>query len=209
MPPAAFGIQKRKRAFRSKRKQDVADVDSEIIARCQKGEREAQYKLYQRYKDWVFNVAYRMSNNMQEAEDISQKVFLRVFRNIDSFRGDAAFSSWIYRIAVNICINHFRKVKKHKETISTELSKLQNPDALLAGGENETFNLKPYLETAICALPQGYRMVFFLHDVQGYNHKEIAKMLSIADGTSKSQLHKARKELKGMLEPYLMMIDKI
>jgi RNA polymerase sigma-70 factor (ECF subfamily) len=185
------------------------DQDWELITRCQKGERQAQYELYQRYKDWVFNIALRMANQRQEAEDITQTVFVRLFKKIDSFRGDSAFSSWLYRMTVNLCINHYRKEKKHKDRLSNELSDLEKMQTKGFDRKDERFDLRPYLEKAIRALPEKYRMVFVLHDVEGYNHKEIGKMMNISDGTSKSQLHKARKELRRTLEPYMTMFKNI
>ncbi len=188
------------------------DKDWQLVVRCQKGERQAQYELYQRYKDWVFNIAFRMANHQQDAEDITQIVFVRLFRKIDSFRGDSAFSSWLYRMTVNLCINHYRKEKRHKERISNDLSDAEKTHGATLHNSHrreERFNLRPHLEKAIRQLPEKYRMVFTLHDIEGYNHKEIGQMMNIADGTSKSQLHKARKELRRTLEPYMIMLNKI
>lgn len=204
MPPAVFGIGKRHTAESNRNKEHTGD-DSELVLRCQNGERQAQYELYQRYKDWVFNIAYRMSNNRQDAEDITQKVFVRVFGKIESFRGDSAFSSWLYRLAANVCINHFRKEKRRKQSFSNQIEDYEKMNSNPVKEETQKANIRPYLEKAIRALPEGYRMIFILYDMQGYSHKEIGAMLNISEGTSKSQLHKARKELKQSLEPYLMM----
>lgn len=204
MPPAVFGIGKRHTAESNRNKEHTGD-DSELVLRCQNGERQAQYELYQRYKDWVFNIAYRMSNNRQDAEDITQKVFVRVFGKIESFRGDSAFSSWLYRLAANVCINHFRKEKRRKQSFSNQIEDYERMNSNPVKEETQKVNIRPYLEKAIRALPEGYRMIFILYDMQGYSHKEIGAMLNISEGTSKSQLHKARKELKQSLEPYLMM----
>lgn len=178
--------------------------DHEIILGCKQGDRDAQYALYQKYKNSVFNTAFRMCNHQQTAEDITQTTFLRVFRKIDSFRGEAAFSSWLYRITVNVCMNHFRKEKGKKNTLAKG-TVLEDDHQQAMKANDEKINLKPHLEKAIAALPAGYRMVFLLHDVQGYNHSEIAQMMQIAVGTSKSQLHKARMELRRVLEPYLLI----
>ena len=183
------------------------DQDRELVQRCQKGERQAQYELYRRYKDRVYNIAYRMSNNRQEAEDISQNIFLRVFDKIDSFRGEAAFSSWLYRLAMNVCINHFHSDKKRKEKFPGTLSDLQNANSPALKAKEARPHLKPYLEKAIRALPAGYRMVFILYDIEGYPHHEICKMMNISEGTSKSQLHRARKELRRLLEPCVTLHD--
>ncbi|MFQ5604945.1 MAG: RNA polymerase sigma factor [bacterium] len=180
-----------------------------MIARCQNGERQAQFELYQTHKDWVYNIAFRMTHHKQETEDICQTVFLHVFKKIHGFRGEAALSSWLYRIAVNTCINHLRKEKKRKAKIVQEFSDFNKNKIQENAGENEQFSLKPFLEKGIGALPQGYRMVFILHDIEGYNHKEIAEMMNIAEGTSKSQLHKARKELRQFLKPFVLMNQSI
>lgn len=186
-------------------KRKTEDQDAELVSACRRGDRRAQYQLYSRHKDWVFNVAYRMANNRQDAEDITQKVFIRVFNKIDSFRGDSLFSSWLYRLTANICINHFRAEKKRKEKVSNELSKDENQSRAVFKSGEEKFSLRPHLEKAIASLPEGYRMVFVLHHIEGYGHKEIGDMLKISAGTSKSQLHKARKELQKMLAPYLAL----
>ncbi|MCZ6819732.1 MAG: RNA polymerase sigma factor [Calditrichaeota bacterium] len=193
----------------SRNKADVAkeppNKDSALLQGCRRGDRQAQRALYDQYKDWVFGIAYRMSNHQQQAEDITQEVFIRLFRKIDSFRGDSAFSSWLYRLAMNVCINHLKKEKKYRERILNELSNSQNQNTSFAKGEKPTFDMKPYLEKAIRALPEGYRAVFVLYQIEGYGHREIARMLNISEGTSKSQLHKARLELRKFLEPYISM----
>jgi RNA polymerase sigma-70 factor (ECF subfamily) len=186
-------------------KNKTEDQDAELVSACRRGDRRAQYQLYSRHKDWVYNVAFRMANNRQEAEDITQKVFIRVFSKIDSFRGDSLFSSWLYRLTANICINHFRSEKSRKEKVSNELSKDENQSTEVFKSGEEKFSLRPFLEKAISSLPEGYRLVFVLHHIEGYGHQEIGKMLNITEGTSKSQLHKARKELKRMLAPYLAL----
>ena len=196
-------------AHQAKPSASTQHEDWERVVRCQQGERQAQYELYQRYKDWVFNIAFRMANHQQDAEDIAQAVFVRLFRKIDSFRGDSAFSSWLYRMTVNLCINHYRKEKRHKERISDDLSDAEKTHRAALDKREERFNLRPHLEKAIRQLPEKYRMVFTLHDIEGYNHKEIGQMMNIADGTSKSQLHKTRKELRRTLEPYMIMLNKI
>ena len=199
-------IRLNKNVFNAK-KSGQANIDLELVQRCRNGEREAQFELYQLHKDRVFNIAYRMANNQQDAEDITQMAFVRVFKKMDSFRGDSAFSSWVYRLTMNVCINHFRKEKKKKELIVNELSEQTNLKMLKTG--EQAPKMKPFLEKAIRALPSGYRTIFVLYDIEGYKHEEIAQMMNISIGTSKSQLHKARKELKQLLEPYLAMYQSL
>ena len=208
MLQAAIRLNKNKNVFQAKKNDESGSIDWELVQRCRKGERKAQYELYQLYKDRVFNIAYRMANSQQDAEDITQMAFVRVFQKIDSFRGDSAFSSWVYRLTVNICINHFRREKKKMELVVHELSELATNLKILKTNE-QTSKMKPFLEKAIRALPAGYRMIFVLYDIEGYKHEEIAEMMNISEGTSKSQLHKARKELKQYLEPYLAMYQSL
>jgi len=205
---AAIRLNKNKNVFQAKKNDESGSIDWELVQRCRKGERKAQYELYQLYKDRVFNIAYRMANSQQDAEDITQMAFVRVFQKIDSFRGDSAFSSWVYRLTVNICINHFRREKRKKELVVHELSELATNLKILKTNEQAS-KMKPFLEKAIRALPAGYRMIFVLYDIEGYKHEEIAEMMNISEGTSKSQLHKARKELKQYLEPYLAMYQSL
>ncbi|MCA9740643.1 MAG: sigma-70 family RNA polymerase sigma factor [Deferribacteres bacterium] len=180
------------------------DADQELVVRCSSGERSAQFQLYEKYKDSVYSIAFRMANDSQVAEDIVQDVFIKVFKNIGSFRGDAAFSSWLYRITSNVCINHFRKAKRWKALVSNGYFETQTETHQAPDAARQT-ELAPHLEHAIRQLPEGYRMVFVLHDVQGFRHEEIGAMLNIAIGTSKSQLHKARRELRQLLSPILEM----
>ena len=208
MLQAAIRLNKNKNVFQAKKNDESGSIDWELVQRCRKGERKAQYELYQLYKDRVFNIAYRMANSQQDAEDITQMAFVRVFKKIDSFRGDSAFSSWVYRLTVNICINHFRREKRKKELVVHELSELAINLKILKTNEQAS-KMKPFLEKAIRALPAGYRMIFVLYDIEGYKHEEIAEMMNISEGTSKSQLHKARKELKQYLEPYLAMYQSL
>ncbi len=208
MLQAASRLDKNRNVFCAKKSDESANIDLELVQRCRKGERKAQFELYQLYKDRVFNIAYRMANSQQDAEDITQMAFMRVFKKIDSFRGESAFSSWVYRLTVNVCINHFRKEKKKKEMVVNELSEQTTNLKTLKTNEQGS-KMKPFLEKAIQALPAGYRMIFVLYDIEGYKHEEIAGMMNISEGTSKSQLHKARRELRQFLEPYLAMYQSL
>ena len=141
-----------------------------------------------------------MTGNIAEAEDLTQEVFIQLHRKIGSFRGEAAFTTWLHRLTVNQCLMHFRKrsVKLEKTTEEGE-----TPVQIVRGTENP--NAMPVvdriaLDNALKQLPPGYRTVFVLHDVEGHEHEEIAKMLGVAVGTSKSQLHKARMKLRQILK---------
>jgi RNA polymerase sigma-70 factor (ECF subfamily) len=155
--------------------------------------------LYQRYHRRTYSLCLRMTNSQTEAEDLTQEVFIQLFRKIGSFRGDSAFSTWLHRLTVNQVLMHFRRrsVKNEKTSEDGEI-----PEQTVSGTENPnkmTVIDRLALNKAIEQLPPGYKKVFWLHDVEGYEHEEIARMLKLSVGTSKSQLHKARLKLRGLL----------
>ena len=165
-----------------------------------KGDMAAFEKLYERHNRRVYSLCLRMTQNAAEAEDLAQEAFIQLFRKIGSFRGDSAFTTWLHRLTVNQCLMHFRKrsVKLERTTEEGE-----TPVQVVTGTENP--NAMPVmdriaLDNALTQLPPGYRTVFVLHDVEGHEHEEIAKMLGVAVGTSKSQLHKARMKLRKILK---------
>ncbi len=155
--------------------------------------------LYERYHRRTYSLCLRMTSNPTEAEDLTQEVFIQLFRKIGSFRGDSAFSTWLHRMTVNQVLMHFRRrsVKNEKTSNDGEM-----PEQIVPGTENQT--RMPVLDRialtrAVEELPPGYKSVFILHDVEGYEHEEVARILGISVGTSKSQLHKARLKLRGLL----------
>lgn len=155
--------------------------------------------LYRRYHRRTYSLCLRMTNSQTEAEDLTQEVFIQLFRKIGSFRGDSAFSTWLHRLTVNQVLMHFRRrsVKNEKTSEDGEI-----PEQIVSGtaNPNKMFVLdRLALSQAIGQLPPGYKKVFILHDVEGYEHEEIARMLQLSVGTSKSQLHKARLKLRGLL----------
>jgi len=174
-----------------------------LCKRCQQGDIGALEELYKRHKDKVYALAIRLTNNVQDAEDIVQDVFVQVHRKINSFRGDAAFSSWLYRIATNISMSALRQRQRRRKEQTSEHIQARGHQAQV----NDTRLLKPFLEEAIASLPPKSRMVFVLHDVQGFQHQEIAQMLNCSVGTSKSQLHKARSHLRKTLRSRLSLIS--
>ncbi len=156
------------------------------------------------YSRRVYALCFRLSRNTEEAEDLTQEAFLQVFRKIDTFRGESAFATWLYRLVVNVALMRLRKKRLPENPLEPdarldhETGMLQQPygapDAALAGAIDRV-----QLERAIAGLPPGYKVVFLLHDVEGYDHHEIAEILGWAQGTSKSQLHKARLKLRDLL----------
>ncbi|MEW6731681.1 MAG: RNA polymerase sigma factor [Acidobacteriota bacterium] len=174
--------------------------DTELVAISAAGEDMSTFEeLYRRYYRRVYCLCLRMTANVADAEDLAHDVFLQVQRNIRSFRGEATFASWLHRITVNQVLMRFRK-KSTRCELTTEDGEM--PEVVMPNTEKPS-NMPIIDHIAIaCAierLPTGYRKVFLLHDVDGYEHEEIARILGISAGTSKSQLHKARMKLRGIL----------
>ena len=173
--------------------------DYELAAASAAGDAAAFEKLYQLHHRRVYSLCLRMLGNASEAEDLTQDVFVQLFRKIGSFRGDSAFTTWLHRMTVNQVLMHFRK-RGVKLEQATEDGEMQEP-VEIGTGRPEAMPIvdRIALEKAISELPPGYRTVFVLHDVEGHEHEEIAKMLGCSVGTSKSQLHKARMRLRELL----------
>ena len=173
--------------------------DHELTREAAKGDMQAFEQLYLRHNRRVFNLCLRMTRNNSEAEDLAQEVFIQLFRKIGSFRGDAAFTTWLHRLTVNQVLMHFRK-RSARDERTTEEGEM--PERVALGTENPSRMQvmdRVELNSAIAQLPPGYRMIFILHDIEGREHEEIARLLGCAVGTSKSQLHKARMKLRKLL----------
>jgi RNA polymerase sigma-70 factor, ECF subfamily len=157
-------------------------------------------ELYRKHYRRVYSICLRMTGNVAEAEDLTHEVFIQLHRKLGSFRGEAAFTTWLHRLTVNQVLMHFRKrsVRSELTTDDGEMPDSVDPDTTRP--EAMPIVDRIGLETAIAQLPPGYRTVFVLHDVEGYEHEEIAKMLGCSAGTSKSQLHKARLKLRRLLQ---------
>jgi RNA polymerase sigma-70 factor, ECF subfamily len=186
-------------------KVSVAEIDKpqptdyELAQKAGDGDLTAFEELYRRHFRRVYSLCLRMTANPEEAEDLTQETFIQLHKKIGSFRGDSAFTTWLHRMTVNQVLMHFRRRKSRPEFLTEEG---ETPAQIVQGTENH--NRMPIvdkivLEDAITKLPPGYRAVFVLHDVEGHEHGEIAKMLGISEGTSKSQLHKARLKLRGLI----------
>ena len=161
------------------------------------GDMTAFEELYKTYHRRVYSLCLRMTRNASEAEDLTQDVFVRLFRKLKTFRGEASFTTWLHRITVNEVLMHFRKAKVRPDRTTEE-----PPVSVVAGTDNPArMSLldRISLDEAVRELPPGYRAVFVLHDVEGYEHRQIGLMLGCAIGTSKSQLHKARMRLRQLL----------
>ena len=174
----------------------TVDPDAQLAAA---GDVEAFANIYRRHRQQVYSLCLRMVKNVSQAEDLTQEVFVQLFRKIHTFRNDSLFSTWLYRLTVNQVLMHFRKrmVKSERTTDDGE-----TPLRITQGTENPNRMAlieRIALNEAIAQLAPGYRMVLILHDVEGYEHAQISKMLGCAVGTSKSQLHKARLKLRSLL----------
>jgi RNA polymerase sigma-70 factor, ECF subfamily len=180
---------------------DASGSSDLILAQsAAKGDMKAFEELYNRHHRRVYSLCLRMLQNTAEAEDLTQEVFIQLYRKIGSFRGDSAFTTWLHRLTVNQVLMHFRKrtVKFEKTTEEGE-----TPVQIVPGTENQgkmPIVDKIALENAIAQLPEGYKNVFVLHDVEGYEHEEVARILGCSVGTSKSQLHKARLKMRKLLQ---------
>jgi RNA polymerase sigma-70 factor (ECF subfamily) len=178
-------------------------TEAQAIERAKQGDAEAFEVLYNLHKRRVYSLCLRMTANTAAAEDLSQEAFLQLFRKIATFRGESAFSTWLHRMAVNVVLMQLRKkglsVVPLEDTVETEddtpRKELGATDAKLAGSVDRL-----QLQRAIDALPPGYKSIFVLHDVEGYEHNEIAEMVGCSIGNSKSQLHKARLKLRELLK---------
>lgn len=178
------------------------DSDAELVRNAREGNSEAFASLFHTHKARIYSVCLRMTNNAAEAEDLTQDAFLQVFRKLATFRGDSALSTWLYRIAVNTVLMHFRK----KVLRQISLDEPYNQDAKVVrreyGSRDDRLTGsvdRIALARAIKELPDGYRTIFLLHEVEGYEHQEIAELLDCSVGNSKSQLHKAKLRIRELL----------
>jgi RNA polymerase sigma-70 factor (ECF subfamily) len=178
--------------------------EAEAIEKAKQGDAEAFQVLYEKHKRRVYSLCLRMTTNTAEAEDLTQEAFLQLFRKISTFRGESAFSTWLHRLSVNVVLMHLRKkglpVVSLEETTQggeedAPKKDIGAEDLRLAGSIDRL-----RIQKAVDDLPPGYRTIFLLHDVEGYEHNEIAGLVGCSIGNSKSQLHKARMKLRDMLK---------
>jgi RNA polymerase sigma-70 factor (ECF subfamily) len=169
-----------------------------LLARVRAGDPAAERELYETHVDRIYRLAYRLTGEDALAQDCTQDTFVRAFDGLRDFRGDARLSTWLHRIAVSVTLNALRKVKRlrQRETDLTEVTMVGT------GGRAAEPDLKSRLARAIEALPDGYRVVFVMHDVEGYTHEEIGAALGVQNGTSKAQLSRARARLREALADF-------
>jgi RNA polymerase sigma-70 factor (ECF subfamily) len=188
--------------FRAKAKMPVLS-EAEIIGKAQAGDVGCFEALYERHKRRVFGLCLRMTGNYAQAEDFTQEAFLQLYRKIATFRGESAFSTWLHRLSMNIVLMQLRKKGLPEVSLEQTLEPQQEdtPRKEIGTRDNTLHGSidRMAVEHALESLPPGYRMIFILHDVEGYEHNEIGEMLGCSIGNSKSQLHKARIKLRSLL----------
>ena len=181
----------------------VKAAADETLARAQAGDHHAFAQLYSLHKKRIYSLCLRMLGNVAEAEDLTQDAFLQLHRKIATFRGDSSFVTWLHRLAINVVLMHLRKKGLSLISLDEAMEPTADegpgrsfgaPDLTLAGAID-----RMVLQSAVADLPAGYRLIFILHDIEGYEHNEIASMLECSIGNSKSQLHKARLRLRQTL----------
>ncbi len=179
-----------------------AATETQLIERAQRGDEAAFEALFEAHKRRVYSLCLRMTSNTAEAEELAQEAFLQLFRKISTFRGESAFSTWLHRLAVNVVLMRLRK-KGLQQLSLDELDTSHDEPVKRDYGDEDRRLLgsvdRITLERAIAALPPGYKQVFVLHDIEGYEHNEIAEIMRCSVGNSKSQLHKARMKLREWL----------
>lgn len=190
--------------------------DFELAQASGKGDMEAFEKLYLRHHRRVYSICVGMTHSESLAEDLTQEVFVELFkprtiktRKVSSFKGDSKFTTWLHRFTVNQVLMHFRKKIYAKEVVGSEDNIVQILTDLTKSSQPEPVTERIDLMRALATLPKGYRNVFILHDIEGYEHQEVAHILGCDVGTSKSQLHKARKALRTKLGRKIFKLEKV
>lgn len=167
-------------------------IHAPLIEECRKGSSRAQFLLYNQYSKAMYNIAYRMLNNREDAEDMLQETFVDCFRNLNSFRFESTFGAWLKRILINKCINHLQK-KKIDLMLTDEL-----PNKAYEEEDETIYDISGIIK-GIEMLPDGYRVILTLYLLEGYDHSEIAQILGITESTSKSQYSRAKDKLRSQL----------
>jgi RNA polymerase sigma-70 factor (ECF subfamily) len=169
--------------------------DAQLVAACRRGEARAMEMLYHQFKRRVFGMAHRIVG-ANDAEEVAQEVFVRVFRGLANFRGDSALSTWIYRLTVNAALSHLARRGRRQEVSDENI-----PEMPATPEPERDPGLAARIEACLQQLPAGYRAILVLHDVEGLSHEECAAILECRVGTCKSQLHKARARMRELLGP--------
>lgn len=170
-----------------------------LVERCRRGDLGAFEELYRLHAGRLYSVALRLVGNAADAEDLLQEIFLAAHRKLDTFRGESALGTWLYRLATNLCLDHLRSRSGRSRQVTDALDDeagLMDTSSMSLAEQTVT---RMDLERALARLPEGCRAAFVLHDIEGLEHREVAEVLGVAEGTSKSQVHKARLKLRALL----------
>jgi len=170
-----------------------------LIERCRRGDPGAFEELYRTHAGRLYSVALRLVGNPADAEDLLQEIFLAAHRKLDTFRGESALGTWLYRLATNLCLDHLRSRTGRSRQVTDSMDDEQGLFDVASSTLAEQTVTRMDLERALARLPEGCRAAFVLHDVEGLEHREVAEILGVAEGTSKSQVHKARLKLRAIL----------
>jgi RNA polymerase sigma-70 factor, ECF subfamily len=179
----------------------VRHDDLALVERCRRGELGAFEELYRAHSGRLYSLALRMVGNPADADDLLQEIFLSAHRKLESFRGESSLGTWLYRLAVNLCLDYLRSRTGRNLQVTDPLDDEPGPADIGGRGLADRTVMRMDLERALAQLPVGCRTAFVLHDVEGLEHREIGEIMGIAEGTSKSQVHKARLRLRGLLAP--------
>lgn len=173
------------------------NIHQDIVDQLKNGDRQAQFQFYKLYSKAMYNIAYRITNNELDAEDVLQEAFVSAFKNMHSYRGTASIGAWLKRIVIN---NSITTIKKRKADL-VPIEEHEHYVDIIDAGDDETLYLNvDKIRNAIQLLPDGYRVVFSLYLMEGYDHKEIASILNISESTSKSQYNRSKKKLQRILK---------
>jgi RNA polymerase sigma-70 factor (ECF subfamily) len=177
---------------------EIGISDRELAARCLAGDAEAFENVYRQHSNRLYNLAYRMAGAAM-AEDLLQDAFLQAYRKLDTYKGDSSLGTWLYRLTLNLCLDHLRSRQGQMAHVTDSLDEDHAAPVVAPGRPAEAIGARLDLMQAVEQLPPSYRAAFVLHDIEGYQHDEIARLLGIAEGSSKSLLHKARLRLRLLL----------
>lgn len=175
---------------------EYKNIHKDVVEGCKKGDRKSQQQLYQLYSRAMYNICFRMFNNQADAEDLLQNSFVDVFTKLHYFRFDSSIGAWIKRIVINNCINYLKKKRLALTDIGDREFAAINEE--VTDWDEVEFSVKK-VQQAIEQLPEGYRVVLSLYLLEGYDHQEIAEILSITPSTSKSQYSRAKKKLRALI----------
>lgn len=181
---------------------DYASTHRDIVEKCKNGNRQAQFELYKLYSKAMYNVCLRMVKSELDAEDILQNSFVDIFTKLDTFQFQSSIGAWIKRIVLNNCINFLKRNRVYFEELDERFTNLKEEER----SDDEQVGLTvERVNRALFELPDGYRVVFSLYMLEGYDHKEIAEILNITEATSKSQFSRAKSKLREILETQRLM----